>query len=40
VYAGLVVGLGFIVARGYERTFDRTPDTSPTAIAPLAVLRF
>jgi hypothetical protein len=43
VYAGLVVGLGFIVARGYERTFDRTPDTSPPAmpaIAPLAVLRF
>ena len=40
VYAGLVVGLGFIVARGYERTFDRTPDASPTAIAPLAVLRF
>lgn len=40
VYAGLVVGLGFIVARGYERTFDRTPDTSPTAIAPLAILRF
>jgi hypothetical protein len=40
VYAGLVVGLGFIVARGYERTFDRTPDTSPTAIAPLAILHF
>jgi hypothetical protein len=30
VYAGMIAGLGLVVARGYERTFDR-----PAAVAPL-----
>lgn len=28
VYAGVIVGLGLIVARGYERTFDHPADTA------------
>jgi hypothetical protein len=36
VYAGAVVGLGFLVARGYERTFDR-PAAMTTTTAPLVI---
>jgi len=39
VYAGAVVGLGLIVARGYERTFDR-PAEAAQVIAPLLSARF
>jgi hypothetical protein len=40
LYAGAVVGLGLIVARGYERTFDRpatvmATTTSPPLLIPL-----
>lgn len=34
VYAGAVAGLGWIVARGYERTFDR-PATATPLVLPL-----
>jgi hypothetical protein len=34
VYAAAVVGLGLVVARGYERTFDRPADAAQ-AVAPL-----
>lgn len=34
VYAATIVGLGFVVARGYERTFDET-DPAAARIAPL-----
>jgi hypothetical protein len=43
VYAGAAVGLGLIVARGYERTFDRpTNEAQPRRemIAPLFAVRF
>jgi hypothetical protein len=39
VYAGAVVGLGLIVARGYERTFDRPANATPV-VAPLFAARF
>jgi Peptidase M50B-like len=38
VYAGAVVGLGLLVARGYERTFDRPAamaTTTPPLVLPL-----
>ena len=39
VYAGAVVGLGFVVAHGYQRTFER--DTTPTPmIIPLVQAPF
>jgi hypothetical protein len=34
VYAGAIVGLGWIVAHGYERTFDR-PATATPMVLPL-----
>lgn len=34
VYAGAIVGLGLVVARGYQRTFDR-PDATTPLIVPL-----
>ncbi len=37
VYAGAVVGLGFLVARGYERTFDATDDAM---MLPLTTVKF
>jgi hypothetical protein len=45
VYAGLVVGLGLVVARGYERTFDRSSTASPASgraplIVPLTIATF
>jgi hypothetical protein len=42
VYAGLAVGLGVIVARGYQRTFERTLDPPPATplIVPLALAAF
>jgi hypothetical protein len=45
VYAGLVVGFGLVVARGYERTFDRTLSPMTAArtaplIVPLTVATF
>lgn len=42
VYAGMVVGFGLIAARGYERTFDRSPATPAAVprIVPLAVATF
>jgi len=36
VYAGVVVGLGFVVARGYERTFERPSAASPRLLPVLA----
>lgn len=39
VYAGAVVGLGLIVARGYERTFDRA-DTAARVLVPLVATAF
>ncbi|MBC7973703.1 MAG: M50 family metallopeptidase [Myxococcales bacterium] len=39
VYAGMIVGLGALVARGYQRTFDRSP-TETTAVLPLFTTRF
>lgn len=35
VYAGAVVGLGLVVARGYERTFSRTSPASPALVLPV-----
>jgi hypothetical protein len=29
----MVVGLGFVVAHGYQRTFERTSPAMPTALA-------
>ena len=42
VYAGLVIGFGLVVARGYEHTFDRssTPASSQAVILPLASTAF
>lgn len=42
LYAGMAAGLGLIVARGYERTFDRSPGTpaAPRLIVPLAITAF
>ena len=34
LYAGAAVGLGVVVARGYEHTFDRTPSAGASARAP------
>ena len=39
VYAGVSVGLGLIVAHGYERTFDR-PATAPPVSLPLLAMTF
>jgi hypothetical protein len=39
VYAGVIIGLGLVVARGYERTFDR-PATVATQILPLVATTF
>jgi hypothetical protein len=39
VYAGAVAGLGLIVARGYERTFDRA-DTATRVLLPLLATAF
>jgi hypothetical protein len=39
VYAGMVVGLGFVVARGYERTFDR-PASDAQRVVPLVAMTF
>lgn len=35
VYAGAALGLGLLVARGYQRTFDRTEPASGTAVTQL-----
>ncbi|HEX7841781.1 MAG TPA: hypothetical protein VF469_30130, partial [Kofleriaceae bacterium] len=41
VYAWMAAGLGLIVARGYERTFDRASGTpSAPRIVPLAITAF
>jgi hypothetical protein len=41
VYAGVIVGLGLVVARGYERTFDRTAAAPAVAtMLPLIVTAF
>ena len=39
VYAGAIVGLGLIVARGYERTFDR-PSAMPPPMLPVLATMF
>lgn len=39
VYAGVIAGLGLVVARGYERTFDRPAAAAPLLL-PLAVTTF
>lgn len=39
VYAGVAVGLGLIVARGYERTFDR-PEVTMPLVLPLVTTAF
>ena len=39
VYAGAAVGLGLIVARGYERTFDR-PSAMPPPMLPVLATMF
>ena len=39
VYAGVIVGLGLVVARGYERTFDG-PDAAAARVVPLASVAF
>ena len=39
VYAGAVVGLGLVVARGYERTFDRG-SSDGQVVTPLFTTRF
>jgi hypothetical protein len=39
VYAGMIAGLGLIVARGYERTFDR-PRAAAPLLLPLAATTF
>jgi hypothetical protein len=40
VYAGLVVGLGLIVAHGYEQTFDRSSPREATVMLPLLSTMF
>ena len=40
VYAGMAVGLGLIVARCYERTFDRSSPAPAALIVPLAGAAF
>jgi hypothetical protein len=43
VYAGVVVGLGLVVARGYERTFDRPaerPAGAPALMLPMIATTF
>jgi hypothetical protein len=40
VYAGLAVGLGAIVAHGYQRTFARDPDPAPAITIPVIVTSF
>lgn len=43
VYAGMIVGLGALVARGYQRTFDHAPTPGPTdlaAVVPLLATAF
>ena len=39
VYAGVAAGLGFIVVRGYERTFDR-PDATTQVVVPMLATMF
>jgi hypothetical protein len=39
-YAAVAVGLGVIVARGYQRTFERGDTSTPTAIAPIYAFAF
>jgi hypothetical protein len=39
VYAATIVGLGLVVARGYQRTFD-DPDVATARIVPLVGTRF
>lgn len=39
VYAGMTVGLGVLVARGYQRTFDQAPSEMVTVV-PLLATRF
>jgi hypothetical protein len=36
VYAGMIAGLGLIVARGYERTFDRPAAAAPPLLPVVA----
>jgi len=38
VYAGMIVGLGALVARGYQRTFDHAPTPAPTDVAAVIPL--
>jgi hypothetical protein len=38
VYAGAVVGLGFVVAHGYQRTFDRAATAAATPAVLLPVI--
>jgi hypothetical protein len=40
VYAGMVVGLGFVVVHGYQRTFERTAPAAPTAFVPVLATTF
>lgn len=43
VYAGAAVGLGFVVARGYRRTFERPSSTDPagrSVVLPLLTTAF
>lgn len=40
VYAGLVTGLGLVVARGYQRTFERAEPDTTTATVPLVITAF
>jgi Peptidase M50B-like len=41
VYAGMVVGLGFVVAHGYQRTFDRSSTmAAPTMALPVFATTF
>ncbi|MEO8702909.1 MAG: hypothetical protein ABI867_22885, partial [Kofleriaceae bacterium] len=39
VYAATVVGLGLVVARGFERTFD-DPDTASARVLPVFARTF
>jgi len=41
VYAGVAVGLGLVVARGYQHTFDRaSPAPAATLTIPLIATAF
>ncbi len=40
VYAGAVIGFGFVVARGYQRTFDRGEPESVAFTLPITTLSF